>query len=178
MTKTGKKKSSIFLIVFPNSYIFSVKIKHPYLRMLYFCIYYFIMMLKKYIHYIGIIFILCSCNQHSSRPGTAEETGKRFIRNTLDGDFDQAETLLYKDSLNVQFYENYKSFMDKQSDSVKQKYKGSDFIINKFSQLNDSTAIIDFSNSYKNKPTEIKVVKRDGDWWVDLKYTMDTTSNN
>jgi hypothetical protein len=135
-------------------------------------------MLKKYIHYIGIIFILYSCNQHSVRPGTAKATGKQFIRNTLDGDFDQAETLLYKDSLNVQFYENYKSFMDKQPDSVKQKYKESDFTINKFSQLNDSTAIIDFSNSYKNKSTEIKVVKRDGEWWVDLKYTMDTTSNN
>ena len=115
---------------------------------------------------------------HSGRPDTAEATGKEFIRNTLDGNFDKAETLIFKDSLNVQFYENYKLFMDKQPDSIIQKYKGSDFIINKFSQVNDSTAIIDFSNSYKNKPTEIKVVKRDGEWWVDLKYTMDSTTNN
>lgn len=43
-------------------------------------------------------------------------------------------------------------------------------MINKYADENDSTTIINYSNSFINRPMEIKVVKTGGDWWVDFSY--------
>ena len=40
-----------------------------------------------------------------------------------------------------------------------------------YEDVNDSITIINYSNSYMNKPLEIKVVKEDHKWQVDFKYT-------
>lgn len=38
--------------------------------------------------------------------------------------------------------------------------------------INDSVTIISFSNSFRKKPQKIKVVKYNGEWKVDFKYTF------
>jgi hypothetical protein len=36
----------------------------------------------------------------------------------------------------------------------------------------DSVTIISYSNSYRNRPQKVKVVKHNGEWVVDFKYTF------
>lgn len=38
--------------------------------------------------------------------------------------------------------------------------------------LADSITIINYTNSYRNRPQKIKVVKHNGEWVVDFKYTF------
>ena len=54
-----------------------------------------------------------------------------------------------------------------------------DYNINKYLDINDSTAIINYSNSYMNKPMEIKLLHQNNEWDVDFKYTYsDSIPNN
>jgi hypothetical protein len=54
----------------------------------------------------------------------------------------------------------------------KKEYKESSYEINKYTDINDSTTIINYSNSYMKKPMEIKVVRNAGVWVIDFKYTF------
>jgi hypothetical protein len=123
---------------------------------------------------LGIVLI--SCHSKNEKPTTALDTGRLFIRTTLDGDFNDAEDLLYKDTVNVEMYDSYKAFFSRLPNDTKDKYQQSDYTINKYTDLNDSTAVINYSNSYMNKPMEIKVVRVNGQWKIDFKYT--TNSSN
>lgn len=118
---------------------------------------------------IGIAF---SCSQKKQgRPETALDTGREFIRASLDGKFENAGGLLLKDSQNVQLFETYKMYYHRLSLEKKNNYKNASYNINKYADLNDSTTIINYSNTYMNKPMEIKVVKSNNEWNVDFKYT-------
>ncbi|MCU0381344.1 MAG: hypothetical protein MUE58_09165 [Chitinophagaceae bacterium] len=36
----------------------------------------------------------------------------------------------------------------------------------------DSVSIVNFQNSWSNKPADLRVVRRDGEWYIDFKYTF------
>jgi len=128
--------------------------------------------MKKYLSFIFACCVLVACNSdNKDRPADAIETGRAFIRASLDGDFKTAEKLLYRDSLNVQYFDSYKSLYGRLSPEKKKNYKESSYNINKYLDVNDSTTIINYSNSYMNRPLEIKVIRTNGEWWIDFKYT-------
>jgi len=135
-------------------------------------------MLKKIIPLFFSTLVIFSCNHKQERPTTALDTGRAFIRATLDGDFDAAQALLYQDSLNVQFFNLYKTQYDRSPDADKKNYKDADYTINKYDDVNDSVTVINYSNSYMKKPLEIKVIKKDNEWQIDFKYTISGNSSN
>lgn len=124
--------------------------------------------------------VLFSCkNNDAKRPTTATETGTEFIRATLDGNFKNAEILLWKDDQNTAMFESYKTYYERLPQETKQAYKKASYNINTLTDVNDSTTIINYSNSYMKKPMNIKVVKRNSEWGIDFKYTSaDSTTNN
>ncbi len=117
------------------------------------------------------MFLACN-NKKDTKPTTAMDAGRTFIRASLDGDFKTAETLLLKDSENDQLFESYKRSYSHLDDAKKKEYKTASYNINKFEDINDSTTVINYSNSYMNKPMEIKLVRTSGNWLVDFKYTF------
>jgi hypothetical protein len=128
-----------------------------------------------------IIFTLslvsCFEDKTEKKPTTAINVGTDFIRATLDGDFKKAEALLYKDSANMQYFEAYKRSYETTSANKKNSYRQASYTINSFTDLNDTTSIIDYSNSYMNQPMKIKLIKINKTWGVDFKYTTgDTTA--
>jgi hypothetical protein len=136
--------------------------------------------MKISIFFTLIIVALFSCNTQDEhkRPTNSMDVGRNFIRATLDGDFVTAEDLLLKDSLNMQTFQTYKNYYKTNlSADIKKGYKNASYNINKLEDVNDSTVIINYSNTYMNKPTNIRIVKQDKLWSVDFKYTTgDTTS--
>jgi len=128
-------------------------------------------MIKKIIPVLIATLFIVSCSQ-KTRPTTAMDTGRDFIRATLDGNFDEAKELLYKDTFNVQFFDSYTQMYDRLPDDEKKNYKAADYIINKYTELGDTASIINYSNSYMKKPQDIKVINKNGEWLIDFKYTV------
>ena len=112
----------------------------------------------------------CSGGGHE-RPATALDTGREFIRASLNGDFKNAQALILADTPNVQMFESYKTYYQRLPEEKKQNYRKASYEINKYLDMNDSTTLINYSNSYMKKPMDIKVIKVKDQWWIDFKYT-------
>lgn len=118
------------------------------------------------------IITIISCKQGTQeKASTAMDTGREFIRASLNGDFETAGKYILKDSQNVQLFDSYKTFYGKLPEEKKEGYRKASYEINKYLDLDDSTTIINYSNDYMNKPMDIKIIRKDKQWWVDFKYT-------
>ncbi len=118
------------------------------------------------------LLVFWSCNSPKKNlPETALDTGREFIRASLDGDFESAENLLLKDTQNLQLFDSYKQLYGNLPADKKRGYKEASYTINKFLEVDDSTTLINYSNSFMNKPMEIKLVRIQKSWNVDFKYT-------
>lgn len=116
---------------------------------------------------------LISCQQKKDNdPTSAMEVGRTFIRASLDGNFKTAEPLILNDPENRQAFESFEKYFEDLPEAQRNQYKTANYNINKYEDINDSTAIINYSNSYMNKPMEIKLVRVDKKWLVDFKYTF------
>lgn len=135
-------------------------------------------MRQKFLLLLMIIFISSCFNNTNIRPTTSTETGTAFIRATLDGNFKDAETLLLKDDQNTAMFESYKAFYNRLPTEKKEAYKKASYTINTLTEPNDSTSIINYSNSYMKQPMDIKIIKRENTWSVDFKYTSADSSSN
>jgi hypothetical protein len=127
-------------------------------------------MTKKILVILLSIILVYSCNNETKRPETAMETGTTFIRASLDGDFKTTEELLLKDTPNIQQFALYKRLYERMNAETKKNYKSASYKINKYLDVDDSTAIINYSNSFMNKPMEIKVVRQNKIWCIDFTY--------
>ncbi len=135
-------------------------------------------MKEKIITAVLLSVVLLSCfEKNKKQENTATAVGRDFIRATLDGDFKTAEDLLIEDSQTVRIFDSYKNYYTKLPNDKKQGYKKSNIIINTITDINDTTSIIDYSNSYMNQPQKIKLLKQNTLWGVDFRYTSgDTTT--
>ena len=133
--------------------------------------------MKLSLQILTLCIIICSCkNNDEKRPTTATETGTEFIRASLDGNFKSAEKLLLNDAQNTAMFDSYKTYYERLPQEKKQAYKKASYIINILTDENDSTTIINYSNSYMKQPMNIKVVRRNETWSVDFKYTSSDSS--
>lgn len=119
---------------------------------------------------LSLSFVYGCSNGKEKRPATAIDTGREFIRASLNGDFENANKLLLRDSQNIQLFESYKLLYNRMPNEKKVNYKSASYEINKYLDLDDSTTIINYSNSFMHKPMELKVVRRDNEWSIDFKY--------
>ncbi len=128
--------------------------------------------MKKVVLFLLILCGFAACNQKQAEtPDTALDTGREFIRASLNGDFEKASALILSDSQNVQLFDSYIVFYKKLSDDKKKGYKEASYEINKYLDVDDSTTLINYSNSFMNKPMDIKLVRKNKKWAVDFKYT-------
>jgi hypothetical protein len=114
-----------------------------------------------------------SCSPGDKKPATTDtDVATAFIRSILDNDFRSAEQYLLKDEMNQQYFERFEQQYHSKDKAELEKYKASDILINKIDATNDSTRIVDYSNTYKKDvKTKLKLVWVNGKWLVDLKFT-------
>ncbi|MEP6926940.1 MAG: hypothetical protein ABI834_04850 [Ginsengibacter sp.] len=125
-----------------------------------------------------IITLLCtlaisSCS-HSVEIRTSDplESGRGFIESSLKGDYDEAQKYVLQDSTNVEYFNGLKDFNSKRSNDEKEGYREANILIDSTEQISDSVIIITYSNTYKNKPSKLKMVRKNNEWLVDFKYTF------
>ena len=117
--------------------------------------------------------LFCSCdNSPEVRKTDPLESGRGFIEASLKGDYDEAKKYLLQDSTNIEYFNGLRDFNSKRSKEEKQGYKDANILIDSTENLSDSVTIITYSNTYKNKPSKLKMVRRDNEWLVDFKYTF------
>ena len=133
---------------------------------------------KKYL-FPALTIIILSCNNSSDKkPSTAMDTGRDFIRATLDGDFNKAQLLLLQDGRNTELFESYKTFYKRLPEEKKEAYKKASYNINTYTDVNDSVKLINYSNTYMNQPMNIKLVEKNSEWKVDFKFTSGDSTGN
>ena len=114
----------------------------------------------------------CAGNSDYKKPDDPLEAGREFIRFALDGDMRKAKIFILPDVANERLFEKIEKKYTAESQEEKDNYKDASIIINRSRSLNDSVTIINYSNSFKRENSEIKLIKRNGEWWVDFKYTF------
>lgn len=119
-----------------------------------------------------LIFLSCNSNEKQS-PQTDTETATTFIRDVLNNNLSAAETFLLQDEANGQYFESFKQQYSKKDKAELEKFKAADIIINEISNVSDTVTIVNYSNSYKKDvKNKIKLVRINGKWLIDLKYTF------
>jgi hypothetical protein len=132
-------------------------------------------MIKKFLLLFAVVVSAFSCNDETKKePVTDQEVARAFVRDLLDNNFTDAERFLLKDETNVQMFERFKAQYNKQDKAILEKYKEADILVNEASYVvADSIFIYNYSNTYKPANRSVlKLVRVDGKWLVDLKYTF------
>jgi len=131
-------------------------------------------MIKRYLILILFATVVFSCTSKTKKePVTDTEVATTFVRDLLDNDFKGAEKYLLKDETNSQIFERFKKQYSEKDKAILEKYKEADIIVNETSYITDSVYIFNYSNSYSRADkTILKLVRVDGKWLVDLKYTF------
>jgi len=133
---------------------------------------------------LGFLFLqfFCACGNSSDQAGDLPENdvdaGRMFIQDALKGDYSRARLLMIQDSLNNQYLDaaerNYQSRMSRED---KRGYRESSINVHDVRQEGDSVSIISYSNSFKKQNDSLKVVRVNGRWLVDLKYSFPKSGN-
>lgn len=131
------------------------------------------MMKMKLFIAIFLFAAVTSCNDTRKNPITDIDVARAFIKDILENDYKDAKALVLDEEINKQYFElSKKDFEGKTKEELEQ-YKKADIIINEIKNVNDSVTIVNYSNSYKkNRKYEVKVVRVNNQWLVDLKHTF------
>jgi hypothetical protein len=130
--------------------------------------------MKRVLIVSGIFIItLAACNSSANVDKSDPlESGRGFIEASLKGDYVKAQKYLLPDSTNMEYLEGLKTFNNNMTAEDRRGYSDANIIIDSSIAKSDSVDIIYYSNSYKNKPSKIKLVKQNNEWLVDFKYTF------
>jgi hypothetical protein len=135
--------------------------------------------LKQRMKYLFIsllaLFALSCTNEEDQyhQPENALDAGREFIQQSLKGKFTTAEMYMLQDKENKYWLSKWREEFSKTSEQEKATYnKASINIAEVKDVVPDSITIINYSNSYKKVPQKIKVVKYNGEWKIDFKYTF------
>ncbi len=135
----------------------------------------FLPLIMKHFFYLllSCTSVLFSCSAGDNMPDTDLEVARSFIRSIQQSDFKQAEKFLLKDETNNQYFTRFEEHFNAQPAAELDKYKNADIIINEMEPVSDSVTIINYSNSFnKAEKNKLKMIRVDGHWLVDLKYTF------
>jgi hypothetical protein len=123
---------------------------------------------------LAIVFTACAESDRktdSDKPENEEDAARIFIRAALDGDFDKARTLVLKDSLNLEDLDvSERYYKERMSAEEKSQYRGASIHIHEKKNLDSTTSIVYFSNTYRKQKDSLKVIKQDDRWLIDFKY--------
>ena len=130
--------------------------------------------MKRILVLLTVLVIVISACNNSGKVDKSDPliSGRGFIEASLKGDYLKAKNYLLLDSTNIEYFEGLKDFNSKMSPEDQQGYSEANIIIDSSIAKSDSVNIIYYTNTYKNKPTKLKMVKHNNEWLVDFKYTF------
>ena len=129
--------------------------------------------------FIGTSAVIFSCQSDQSLSSTDIEAANQFVQDIWQSDFKKAEKLLLIDETNKQTLDGFAVYYKRKPKEELEKYKNAILILNSVNPLNDSVSIVNYSPSFnKAEKNELKLVRKNNQWLIDLKYTIPQTDNN
>lgn len=136
--------------------------------------------MKQYIiNAASFLFLLAAaCTNGEQKAGEQKsendiDAARNFIRAALDGKFNEAKTFLFADSTNLGYFDVNERNYQRINPDEKRSYREATINIHNVTPVNDSTTIVIYSNSYKNDHDTLRVLKKNNQWLVDLKYLFE-----
>jgi hypothetical protein len=131
----------------------------------------------------SLLFLLMACNpEQETKSDNDMDAARNFLDAALKGDYKDASVYMLKDSANLEYLNVTKRSYQRLSPDERTKLRAASLRFFDTQQINDSTTITIFANSYKNDKYTLRIVKTNGQWLVDLKYLfehgMDTSNFN
>lgn len=128
----------------------------------------------KFLLGLTTISLLFSCKTPEGfiEPEDPLDAGREFVRSVLDGNYEKASLYLINDAEDQEIFKRYQAYMKKSPKKELLQLKSASIVINKIEPLSDSVTLINYSNSYTMKPTDLKVIREGKTWKVDFSYTF------
>lgn len=122
----------------------------------------------------ALLLLLSACSEPEGfkKPEDGLDAGREFIRAVLDGDYRKAGIYVLKEEEDIRLFDRYKSYMKTRPEKERLGLKSSNILIHKVEPMNDSVTLINYSNSYSRKPTDLRIIRKNDEWWVDFSYTF------
>ena len=124
-------------------------------------------------YFLFLLFLFAACNNANDKITSENniDAARNFIRAALDGKFREARDFMLQDSVNTNYMDVAERAYERTDQQTRDGYKGASIrIYSPITELNDSTTIIIYANSFKNDADTLRVVKKDNQWLVDFKY--------
>src|SRR6476661_8235896 len=100
---------------------------------------------------ISLLFVLMACNsEQETKSDNDMDAARNFLDAALKGDYKDASVYMLKDSANLEYLNVTKRSYQRLSPDERTKLKAASLRFFDTQQLNDSTTITIFANSYKN----------------------------
>lgn len=122
-----------------------------------------------------ILFLLSAacfaCNPKQQEYRKAEDAldaGREYIQSCLTGDFGKAAFYTTGDEANTRLLKQTEDIYRSKDKEGRQQFRTASININEVKELNDSSTLIQYSNSFDKEIHKLVVVKRNNDWKVDL----------
>ncbi|RFM27710.1 DUF4878 domain-containing protein [Deminuibacter soli] len=129
--------------------------------------------MKKMLIGIFVLLAVTSCGGEKFEPAdNALDAGRFFIEGCLKGDFDKAAFYILPDDVNRQDLNQLQKHYKENGKAKNAEYKKASIYINNLEELNDSTTVINYANSYDKIARKLRVIRKGTNWQVDLKYTF------
>ena len=114
----------------------------------------------------------CNAGKTFTPAEDAQDAGRQFIRASLDGDYEKARFYLLNDSVNLLLINKWQQDFDKLDRDTRQSYREASIIAINIKPVNDSVTTYSYSNSFRKDTTTVHIVRRNGEWLVDLKEIL------
>jgi hypothetical protein len=132
--------------------------------------------MKKILIGFFLLAFTVACNNNDKPTATNPENdldaARMFIRDALDGRFEQARQLMLRDSTNDQTMDVTERNYEHMSEGNRVGYRNASIQIYNTRNVDDSTRIVTYSNSFKNQKDSLRLVHINNQWLVDLKFTF------
>jgi len=133
----------------------------------------------------SFLFLLSACNNSEEAKPKSDndmDAARNFLDAALKGDYKDASAYMLKDSANLEYLNVTERGYQRLSPDERSRLKAASLRFFDTRQVNDSTTITIFANSYKNDKDTLRIIRANGRWLVDLKYLFehdtDTSSYN
>jgi hypothetical protein len=115
----------------------------------------------------------CKLGGGYEKAENAQDAGREFIRATLDGDHQKARFYLLQDTTNLLLIDRQQRDYQRLSKEEKTEHRQANIYPISIQKENDSVTNYTYYNSYNPKDTTtIRIVRKEGDWLVDLKSIL------
>jgi len=120
-------------------------------------------------------FLACNNEENISTSENDVDAARNFIQSALEGDYDKARTFIIADTTNTQYLDIFeRNFKNRMRPEDKKGYRNASINIHKVREVDDSTTVVNYSNSYMKKIDSLKVSRLNGQWLIDVKYSYNS----